>query len=221
MANRILLQSKGVIKSFLWIHQGRDRSLYIGTSDPKVSVQKEGHFTVHAGESITVKWDDGEKINSPIPNPKVSFHPSRDIHFKGSKGFPVKLAASSTIAAPSIFKDLHTFLRICIVIPSDPEKYPNHTKKVSENDRIIPIDQFGGKPFVTEIVAAPPRSDTQQLLKAFPELAFAGLTGTAIAAVFESALMQLTLLLYRKDNFATTWAPYTYWIVAGVPGEVI
>jgi len=215
MANRILLQSKTVIKRFLWIDQGPDGSLYIGTSNPKVSAQKGGHFIVPTGESITVKWDDGTKIDPPIPSPKISFHPSGDIHFKGSKGFPLKVANSSTL------RNLQTFLRICVVIPSDPEKYPSYTKKVSVDDMVIPIDQFEGKPFVVEIVVAPPRSDTQQLLKAFPELAFAGLTGVGIAAVFESVSMQLTLLLYRKDNFATAWAPYTYMIVADVPGEVI
>jgi hypothetical protein len=201
VASRVLLRDGTVLRRFLWLEQGRDGSVYLGASDPKAVAELGGAFHIppRVGSKF-VKYSDFEKLSTPLPAPKVSFHKGGKVHFKGSSG------ATRAIGRWDALREVDEPMRAALFLTPDVRLLPVFGRKVHAADIVLPIDSFGGKPFAGELLLAPLSYDLRPLILRY--------RGDVVAGVLSSRFLQAGVVLYHLPSFQA-WSPYFVLLVPG------
>lgn len=138
--SRILLKKGNIKRKFLWVAQGRDRSIYLGMSDSS-SVIKTGEFRAGAH----VSYSDGKILKLKNTYPKISFHTTGEVHIKSQEKHTFLKSKKQSL------NEIKKVRLLTMIIPKRTELYSLLQTTKRPNDIEIPIDPFGEKPFAVNI----------------------------------------------------------------------
>ena len=178
--SRVLLKKGNVIRKFLWVTQGRDRSVYLGMSESS-SIIKTGEFRAGAH----VSYSNGQIVKLKHTYPKMSFHRTGDVHIRSREKHTFLKSKKQSL------NELEKPRLLSMIIPKRIELYPETTKRI--NDIEIPIDPFGDKPFAVNLYLG--KKDFDFLTLRIKDAV------VQVTAVGESAYFQLAVVAYQLRKF--------------------
>lgn len=183
---------------FIWIEQAKDRSLYIGNSDPNSNTMGYKKMEWPVGKENEIRYDEINISNKSDKPSKISFHNSGDVHLKsldGAKHFSFNGRGLSS------FED---YRKLLIIRPTKIEKYPQYNK-IDSNDVIVDVDFWGSNPFYVQIFLINKKYDNFKL---------------SDSALYQWVILNamdfnILLLFYHKDEIKD-WSPNTMFMVREV-----
>ncbi len=192
--SNIFFENNGKLYRFLWIDQGRDKSVYVGPFSDDYSIRS---IAILESNRSRVNYDEFKFLES-LRKPKISYHTTGQTHFRGyvknKKNKPV------IIANQNIVKNITQPTQIALVGIPEIETLPVLNESIDlSKDIVIPISSFSDYPFAARIILSPLVVDVPQL--SHSEKGFLAL------ANFRSSSLQLSIVLYRYDEFKS-WSKY-------------
>ncbi|MGB2728258.1 MAG: hypothetical protein WBD09_07250 [Halobacteriota archaeon] len=195
---RVILEAKG-IRSFIWIDEGKDGSIYFGLSDPNAIIDEFGKITPPHVDRINP--EDGKRLDFNYKGIKISYHASGRLYDESNEGN--RLLPAFQIAKPVEVKDYLTF---AVIIPQKTDQYPLLQKK-KKNLALIKTDIFENKPFQVELFIAGKKFEVKKYNEAQQES-----RGRVYMKEFSKSTLGVNCRQSKK-NFYSTFPEFTYIIL--------
>ena len=139
---RVIFEANG-LRSFIWIDEGKDGSIYFGLSDPNAII--DGYGKISSPNEDKIVPEDSKSVDLNYTGIKISYHASGRLYDESNEG--CRLLPAFQITKPI---DVEDYLTFAIIIPQKPDLYPLLQKK-KKNLAVINIDIFENKPFQIEL----------------------------------------------------------------------
>ena len=200
---RVLLSANNQLRKFFFIVPFEDGSFSFGPSLPKPQKMKIAELKIPEGQQsgeLKVYFCDAKDIEPAFTH--FTYHPRRKddppiIHLRSNKGERIFENPADSL------DDMEEFKRIFSIIPMCPNIFPIFQKQISQNDIIIPIDPFQGKPFCVEVFLCQKNLDLKKLFIKDASLILMG--------ICENKDYLLVIALYHKQEFKK-WSEFTVFI---------
>lgn len=112
---RVIFEANG-LRSFIWIDEGKDGSIYFGLSDPNAIIDGYGKISPNEDK---IFHEDIKKVDSDYTGIKISYHASGRLYDESNEGN--RLLPTFQITKTIDVKDYLTF---AVIITQKPDQYP-------------------------------------------------------------------------------------------------
>jgi hypothetical protein len=138
--NRIFLKTNTEIREFLWLQQGGDGSIYLGSAS-KFRYGRKGllHASENDDHGTPLNFGDGQTMAREELAGKLSFHKS------GIVNLPTISVDRRNRLRVRTFSEYEGALPLLCVLPMVPTRYPLSNKKVKTTDLVIDCGINQGK----------------------------------------------------------------------------
>lgn len=204
-SSKIFINHSNGLCDFLWANMSSDGSVIIGFSE-------RGNETTHAifdKERGELRPNDF-KESVPIPNPKITFHPTGKYKLTTRIGLTEDSVDRCTVLGTPFINIIEPILLMEVLIPN---KLRISTKQMGERDISLDASKFPQKPWRCSIFCMPKEHFYQVVEKKLPFMSTSGIEATH-ALESDNLCFSFTLRVSQKDKIF----PDKYYFF--IPGEI-